>query len=119
MSPDGKSIAFVSSRSGQADIWVLELKSKKLRNLTNNPAGDFRPSWSPDGKWLAFSSDRDSKKPRRPNGFEFIHSTEIYLVQSDGKGLRRVTNANAFAGSPAWSADGKSLIYYEADLAET
>jgi TolB protein len=42
-SPDGKSIAFVSTRGGQADIWVFELANHKLRNLTNHPAGDFRP----------------------------------------------------------------------------
>ena len=114
LSPDGRSLAFVSSRSGQADIWVLDLATRAVRNLTSDPAGDFRPSWSPDGQWIAFSSDRDSKKPQ----FTFVteHSTEIYLMRADGSALRRLTHLDAFAGSPAWSADGKRLVYYEASL---
>jgi TolB protein len=114
LSPDGKSLAFVSSRSGQAEIWLLDLATKKSRNITNNPAGDFRPSWSPDGQWLAFSSDRDSKKPKF--NFVTLHSAEIYLVRPDGSGLRRVTQAQGFAGSPTWSADGKGLVFYEAEM---
>lgn len=129
LSPDGKLLAFVSDRDGQADIWILELATKKLRNLTktsDNSAGEFRdgrfgnfrPSWSPDGKWIAFSSDRNSKKPKGLGGFETAHSTEIYLVRPDGSGLRRVTYTNSFAGSPTWSQNGTSLVFYEAKTAE-
>lgn len=118
LSPDGKSLAFVSSRSGQADIWILTLATRKLRNLTNHPAGDFRPSWSPDGESIAFSSDRDSKKPKGAGGFETAHSTELYLVGPDGSGLRRLTQSESFVGSPDWSADGKQLVFYEAEQKE-
>lgn len=116
LSPDGKVLAFVSSRSGQAEIWTLELATGTLRNLTNHPAGDFRPAWSPDGHWLAFSSDRDSRQPK----FSFItgHSTELYVMRPDGSGLRRMTDTQAFAGSPAWSPDGSQLVCYEATIAE-
>ncbi|HVR61788.1 MAG TPA: hypothetical protein VMU50_07795, partial [Polyangia bacterium] len=114
LSPDGTSLAFVSDRSGQADIWILELATNRLRNITNNLAGDFRPSWSPDGKWIAFSSDRDSKKPKLT--FSTLHSTEIYLIHPDGSGLRRLTEASKFAGSPTWSPDGKRLILYQAEI---
>ncbi|MEO8177287.1 MAG: hypothetical protein ABI895_00505 [Deltaproteobacteria bacterium] len=116
LSPDGSQLAFVSSRSGQADIWLLTLATGTLRNLTHSPAGDFRPSWSPDGRWIAFSSDRDSKRPRF--AFSTLHSTEIYVMRADGSAVRRVTQQDAVAGSPAWSADGKQLVYYEAEIAE-
>lgn len=116
LSPDGKSLAFVSTRSGNADIWILQLATRRLRNLTSHPAGDFRPAWSPDGRWLAFSSDRDSRKPRTT--FTTLLSTELYVIRKDGTGLRRVTQAQKFAGSPTWSPDGRQLVFYEAELAD-
>lgn len=118
LSADGTHLAFVSSRSGNADIWVLELATKTLRNLTHHPAGDFRPAWSPDGKWIAFSTDRDSSKPPGRSGFSLAQSTELYLVRADGTELRRLTQAQQVAGSPAWSADGRQLAYFEATIEE-
>src|SRR5919106_365950 len=114
LSPDGRSLAFVSSRSGQADIWILELATGALRNLTNHPGGDFRPSWSPDGQWIAFSSDRDSKGLKF--AFATLQTTEIYLVRTDGSGLRRLTRRDALAGGPSWSPDGKRVLYHEAEI---
>ena len=66
LSPDGTRLALVSTRHGyRANIWLLELSTGQMRNLTGaeevqgDPSGPncfFRPSWSPDGQWLAFSS---------------------------------------------------------------
>ncbi|MEJ7829904.1 MAG: hypothetical protein WKF91_16975 [Segetibacter sp.] len=117
-SPDGKKIAFVSSRNGQADIYILETASKKITNITNNSSGDFRPAWSPDGKWIAFSSDRESNKPKVNGGFVTAQSTEIFIIQTNGTGLRRITHNQAYAGSPCWSRDGNKLIIYEGEIAE-
>ena len=115
-SPDGRKVAFVSTRTGHAEIWLLDLRTKQLRNLTNHAGGHFRPAWSPDGQWIAFSSDRDSPKLRRPDGFETIQRTEIYLMQADGSNVRQLTHTESYAGSPAFSADGKQIAFYTASF---
>ena len=102
LSPDGTQLAFVSSRNGyKSNIWILDLKTKRLRNLTGQkeiqgdpakPDGFFRPSWSPDGKWLAFTSDRNTEWKGHSNGrgWEHLQETSIYLVNPNGKGFRRL-----------------------------
>jgi dipeptidyl aminopeptidase/acylaminoacyl peptidase len=109
LSPDGKQLVFVSSRgTGSADIWVLDLQTKKVRNLTRAP-GNCRPSWSPDGKWIAFSSDRNTPVRRDGERFEQSHAVSIYLMRTDGADVRRITSAGKFAGSPKWSPDGERI----------
>jgi Tol biopolymer transport system component len=116
LSPDGRTVAFVSSRSGHGEIWTLDLATRKVRNITNHAGGHFRPTWSPDGQWIAISSDRDSPQPHRPDGFELIQQTEIYILHPDGSGLRRLTHTNSYAGSPSWSPDGKHIVFYKASF---
>jgi TolB protein len=116
LSPDGRKVAFVSTRSGHAEIWLLDLKTRQLRNLTNHAGGHFRPAWSPDGQWLAFSSERDAPKLRRPDGFETIQRTDIYLMRADGSEVRQLTHLESYAGSPSFSADGKQIAFYTASF---
>jgi len=119
LSPDGKQLAFVSSRgTGSADIWVLDLRTKKAQNLTHAP-GSFRPSWSPDGKWIAFSSDRNTPVRRDGGRFEQSQAASIYLMRADGTDVRRLTPADKFAGSPKWSPDGERIVFYEMDIQDT
>jgi Tol biopolymer transport system component len=115
LSPDGSRLAFVSTRGrGTADVWILDLKSRRLRNLTGGAGSNFRPRWSPDGRWIALSSDRNTVVRRRsPRNFEQVQEASIYVIQADGGGLRRLTPAGLFAGSPTWSADGKQVAFYE------
>ena len=124
LSPDGKTLAFVSSRengrdngrgNGRANIWLRDMATGKYTNLTHDLSGNFRPSWSPDGKWIAFSSDRGAKLEFVPGRFEQLQSLGIYVVRADGTGLRRLTRNGGYAGNPTWSADGKKLLYYETD----
>jgi Tol biopolymer transport system component len=87
LSPDGRRLAYVSTRNGyRANIWLLDLKSGKTRQLTGTPGvhgkegkpdGYFRPSWSPDGKWLAFSSDRNTEWTGHDKGAGWEHTQEL------------------------------------------
>lgn len=58
--PDGEHVAFSGLKDGHSDIYVYNLKTKELRQLTNDKYSDFQPSFSPDGKTIVFSSDRMS-----------------------------------------------------------
>ncbi len=125
LSPDGSRLAYVSTRGGAhtANIWVMDLKSRRAKNLTGDgktapPStmnGYFRPAWSPDGQWIAFSSDRGEKWIGAETGAGAGHShpTSLYVMKADGTGLRRVTNKPGMAyGAPKFSADGTKLIAY-------
>ena len=52
-------IAFMSDRDWHWEIYVMDNDGGNPRNLSNNPGEDMDPSWSPDGQWIAFTSDRD------------------------------------------------------------
>lgn len=112
-SPDGKQIVFVSTRAaGFANLWILDVATHKAKALTTGHGGDFRPSWSPDGQWIAFSSDRDSDLPAAKGRWERLHLVDIYLVHPDSSGLKRISEHGGFCGSPKWTSDSKSVITY-------
>jgi Tol biopolymer transport system component len=119
-SPDGTQIVFVTTRAGgTADLWILDVASKKAHALTSGPGGDFRPSWSPDGKWIAFSSDRGSTLPMAKGRWEHLHIVDIYLIHPDGTGLKRITEHGNFCGSPKWDSASKHVIAYCTSAQET
>jgi len=121
-SPDGKKVYFVSTRDGNADIYSLPFLPETIQsidvatNLTQHPDGDFRPSVSPNGKQLAFSTDRDTPTTGH-HRFTFARQREgeIYVMNLDKKSKpTRITHTKDWDGSPIWSEDGKSLFYYSA-----
>ena len=82
-SPDGRKIAFqskrgfvVGQRMGNGEIYVMNADGSGKRNLTRNPAQDGRPSWSPDGRRIAFVSNRDGRR------------LEAHVMNADGSGQR-------------------------------
>ncbi|HTK35204.1 MAG TPA: hypothetical protein VL358_07980 [Caulobacteraceae bacterium] len=113
-SPDEERLVFVSTRAaGYANLWILDLATHKARPLTSGHGGDFRPAWSPDGRWIAFSSDRRGGLPPAKGRWERLHVVDIYLIHPDGTGLKRLTSDGKDAcGSPKWSADSTHVVAY-------
>jgi len=112
-SPDGRSLVFAPTRAGgTADLWTLDLGSRKAKALTSRHGGDFRPSWSPDGRWIAFSSDRLSNLPFSRGRWEHLQLADIYVVHPDGTGLRQLTEHGDFCGSPRWYPDSARILAY-------
>ncbi|NJL53956.1 hypothetical protein HC928_01535 [bacterium] len=73
--------------------------SERTALTRNHVQPDRRPTWSPDGTRIAFESARD------------VATTDIYVMNADGSGMRRLTNTAANAGFPAWSPDGRRIAY--------
>ena len=112
-SPDGYWLAFVSDRSGNWDIWKLDVRAcLEAREegvdgedprcqpvqLTDNPDDDFYPRWSPDGDRIAFESRRQAVR-------------DIYVMDADGGNVTKVTADIDDDSTPMWALDGKAIIY--------
>ena len=109
-------IVFQSDRDGHVhprfgwptyEIYVMEVDGNNQRRLTNHPNWDISPSWSPDGKRIAFMSDRDGHV-NMPGG---LPSYEIYVMDADGGNQRNITNNPDSDSSPSWSPDGKRIVF--------
>ncbi|HKO19614.1 MAG TPA: hypothetical protein VJU82_12085 [Acidobacteriaceae bacterium] len=101
ISPNGKEVVFASNdtASGKNNIFLLD-RSGAVRNLTNAPNGvDEWARWSPDGKKIAFDSNRD--------GGIF----EIYIMNADGSNPTRLTGTSTLGRYPSWSPNGKQIVF--------
>lgn len=118
-SPDGSKLAFVASHEGNAEIYLMDFTPDSIqqinqaRNLTHHSGGDFRPSFSPDGDYLVFSSDRAHPIQSHPVfPFAMDRKGDIYKLHLKTEKLERLTQAAFWDGSPQWSGDGKYIFFY-------
>ena len=108
-SPDGQTIAYVSDRDGNFEIYLQQLSGGPAINLTRCAAGDIQPSFSPDGHEIAFvssragSSDIFASAPGLP-----LVGGDIWVMPALGGPPRRIVESGNF---PSWSPDGRTIVY--------
>jgi Tol biopolymer transport system component len=109
--PHGDRIAYQSTRTGNAEIWIIDPESPAERNLTDHEADDLLPAWSPSGKEIAFLSDREGVM-------------NLWIVNADGSGRpERLSEQKidipstvwAVSLSIRWTPDGQSIGYIKTD----
>jgi TolB protein len=99
-SPDGSRIVFYAERQdGKSDLFVMDADGGHRRALAETPAAsEGAPAFSPDGKQIAYDTDRDG-------------NFEIYVMNADGTGARRLTSSPSRDLAPAWSPDGQWIVF--------
>lgn len=104
ISPDGKLIIFTRgwvdkmNDRGASNLWIADIKGERIRELTHGNWRDSSPVWSPDGKRIAFLSDRDG-------------TTQIHVMWLDTREVAQLTHLERSPGSLRWSPDGKLLAF--------
>jgi TolB protein len=105
-SPDGRRVIFMSECDYNCDLFVMDADGANMHQLTQNGLFDVFPAWSPDSQYITFMSNRD-------------RYFEIYVLDVDCATLpggclgniRRLTINRDFDGFPAWSPDGKVVVF--------
>ena len=96
-SPDGRAIAFVSTRDGNREIYTIRPDGSGRRRLTRDGADDEWPDWSRSGR-IVFQSDRAG-------------NFDLYVMTADGAGVHRLTHLHGNERTPAWSPDGSRVAF--------
>jgi Tol biopolymer transport system component len=106
-SPDGTLIAFATTREDPTgnDVWVMNADGSHPRPLVEQGGIDEYPVWSPDGSRVAFGCTMGQILASRVGDFE------ICVVNADGTGLHRITDAPGISAAGGWSADGSQIVF--------
>jgi len=98
LSPDGQRVLFSSNRSGNLDVWEMNIETGALTRVTDSPANDWDPAYTPDGKNILWSSDR---------GGVF----EIWQAATDGSSAHQISHDGVDAENPTMTPDGQWILY--------
>ncbi len=120
ISPDGQRIAFVvttvdeQKHEYRSSIWMVAAAGGEARRFTMGVSNTSSPAWSPDGRWLAFVSEREGEplgkdeKERKKQG---KGQGQVWLIPTDGGEARQLTFMQHGASNPVWSPDSQQLLF--------
>jgi dipeptidyl aminopeptidase/acylaminoacyl peptidase len=119
VSPDGKSVVYEVTRTNwetnafERELWLVDAGGKGRVRLAGTKGSSFDARWSPDGKWIAFLSNRS---PTMVGG-KLEDSTEIYLISPTGGEPREVTRVETGVSDFEWAPDGRAIAFTSRDRA--
>ncbi|MFN2444825.1 MAG: prolyl oligopeptidase family serine peptidase [Vicinamibacterales bacterium] len=108
ISPDGQQVAFTIRETNwdenayETEIWLGDVRGRSPRQLTFGAKSSLDPAWSPDGRWLAFISDRSGKR-------------QVYRLRLEGGDAQQLTTAEEDVSAFAWSPDNTRIAYSMTD----
>src|SRR5690348_8888920 len=110
LSPDGRVIAYVVTRIDRDEsayrsaIWVVPVDgSEEPRQFTSGERHDSSPRWSPDGRWLAFASDRDGEEKKA--------KAQLFVMPAHGGEARKLTDSDEAVEALVWSPDSSRIAF--------
>ncbi len=97
-SPDGNHVIFSLSDEGNSDIYLMDLRTRRMTRMTDHPGIDTSPSFSPRGDKIVFNSDRGG-------------SQQLYLMNLNGTGIKRISYSRGRYATPVWSPRGDLIAF--------
>jgi dipeptidyl aminopeptidase/acylaminoacyl peptidase len=119
ISPAGQRVAFVVTTIDErkqeyhSSIWIASADGGEAKRFTFGASNAHSPKWSPDGKWLAFVTDREGEpvgKEQAEQKKQRKAKSQIWLIPTDGGEARQLTFMQHGASNPVWSPDNKQLV---------
>jgi TolB protein len=103
---NGRIAYMVKDQAGHWQIWVANADLSGAKKLTHGHYDSGWPVWSPNGKRLAFDSNRTDRTPH-----DSKHVNDVFVMRPDGSGVRKLTDSRGVNGDTAWARNGKSLAF--------
>src|SRR5215472_1781098 len=116
ISPDGKRVVYEVQKANweenafERNLWIGEIASGETHALTTAKKSSTNPAWSPDGKWIAFLSDRPAQIKDTPDG-----KKQLYVISADGGEAQQLTKAESDVSDLDWAPDSKRIAFSMSD----